>query len=325
MKNKITVSVLVPVYNAEKTLRKSVESIFSQTFSDYETVFVDDGSTDNSIAVLKQITAEFSMQDKVKIIQHPTNRGVAAARNTAIDNAEGKYIAFVDADDWIGNNMLEETVGKAESENADIVICDYFRYNNIVNLPVSDRDEIIKNLIISRTSVCPALWGYLIAKELFLNGDCRFAEGVQAGEDRLMLTRLFYFAKKTVKIDRAFYHYEYNENSLTHKIEDKNFESLQTVCNQMESFFEKYGIADKYCNIMNFSRAQGKANLLLITNSYGLRKRYAPLFREFEMQYMKQYCYTSGKIIIVLTHYRLFLAAHLFSFLNRLKNKILKR
>jgi glycosyltransferase involved in cell wall biosynthesis len=325
MKNKIKVSVLVPVYNSEKTLRKCVESIFAQTFSDYEAVFVDDGSTDGSLAVVQQITAEFSMQDKVKIIQHPTNRGVAAARNTAIDSAAGEYIAFVDADDWIENDMLAETFCKAEAENADIVICDYFKYDSIIHLPSIDRDDIIKNLIISRINVCPALWGYLIAKNLFLNDECRFAEGVHAGEDRLMLTRLFYYAQKTVKINRAFYHYQYCENSLTHKVENKNFESLQTVCNQMESFFSRKTPFANYHYIMNFSRAQGKALLMLTTRSYGIRKRYASLFRKFEMHYISHYDYTSLKIIVFLIHFRMFIPAHLFCLFNRTKNQILKR
>ena len=118
------VTIVVPVYNVEKYLRKCLNSIVNQTYENIEIICVDDGSPDNSINILN----EFAQSDKrVKIIRQE-NQGLSGARNTGINNAIGKYIMFIDSDDWIELNMVELMVNKIENENLDLVVCGNTNY-----------------------------------------------------------------------------------------------------------------------------------------------------------------------------------------------------
>ena len=119
------VSVIVPVYNAEKYLRRSLDSLKIQTLQEFEVILIDDGSKDFSSAICD----EYVGSDSRFSVIHKQNEGVSAARQTGLDAAHGEYVIHVDSDDWVEPTMLEELYTKAISENADIVICDYF--NNI--------------------------------------------------------------------------------------------------------------------------------------------------------------------------------------------------
>ena len=113
------VSIIVPVYNAEKTLVRCLESIVGQTYLDREIILVNDGSTDNSQAICEEFGRKW--QEICLITQK--NAGPASARNTGIDNATGKYIAFIDADDYAETTMIEAMVHAAEANRAEMVIC----------------------------------------------------------------------------------------------------------------------------------------------------------------------------------------------------------
>ena len=118
--NKPKISVVVPVYNAERFLHKCVDSILSQSFSDLELILVDDGSPDNSGAICD----DYARQDsRVKVI-HQRNSGVSVARNRGIQEASGDYIGFVDSDDWIDSEMYAVLYQTAKKEHTDIVMCD---------------------------------------------------------------------------------------------------------------------------------------------------------------------------------------------------------
>lgn len=120
-------SVIVPVYNAELTIRKCVDSLLAQTISDFEVVLVDDGSPDRC----GSICDEYAQQDpRVKVI-HQQNGGVSVARQTGIDNAIGEYTIHVDSDDWVEPTELEELYKKAKEDDADMVICDFYENDDI--------------------------------------------------------------------------------------------------------------------------------------------------------------------------------------------------
>ena len=111
------ISIIVPVYNSEKYIDKCLDSILNQTYKDLEIVLVNDGSNDQSLKILEK----YALRDtRIKVVNQE-NKGVAAARNTGLDNATGEYILYVDSDDWIENNMVERMVEL--SANADIVFC----------------------------------------------------------------------------------------------------------------------------------------------------------------------------------------------------------
>ena len=115
----IKVSLVVPVYNAEKYLAKSIESMLSQSLKEMELILVNDGSKDNSLAICE----EYAKKDSRITVINKKNEGACIARNTGIARAKGKYIQLADADDYIDNNMLEEQYNLAEKTNAEVVMC----------------------------------------------------------------------------------------------------------------------------------------------------------------------------------------------------------
>ena len=114
----IKVSLVVPVYNAEKYLAKSIESMLSQSLKEMELILVNDGSKDNSLAICE----EYAKKDSRITVINKKNEGACIARNTGIARAKGKYIQLADADDYIDNNMLEEQYNLAEKTNAEVVM-----------------------------------------------------------------------------------------------------------------------------------------------------------------------------------------------------------
>ena len=142
------VSVIVPVYNTEKYLNKCIDSILAQTFTDFELLLIDDGSTDNS----GFICDEYAEKDKRVKVFHKENGGVSRARNLGIDNAQGEYLSFIDSDDYIRPEMYSELVAIADKFNVDLVSSDLKINSEIIdngNIPaikVIDEDYIIKFL-----------------------------------------------------------------------------------------------------------------------------------------------------------------------------------
>lgn len=123
----IKFSTIIPVYNVEKFLRESLDSIVAQTFKDFEVICVNDGSSDNSLDILEEYAKNDS---RFKIISQE-NQGQGIARNKAIDIAQGRYLLFVDPDDWIETNALEQIWNKAEATDANIVQFNYVIYNDL--------------------------------------------------------------------------------------------------------------------------------------------------------------------------------------------------
>jgi len=161
-----TISIVLPVYNVEDTITTCINSILHQTFSDWECIIVNDGSTDNSAAICKELIKH---NDQFKYFDQK-NAGLSAARNLAMRYASGEYVAFVDSDDWILPNYLERLHNLMMNMNADIVKCDYHRgqidksKNEIVIKEYTGRaftEELLPDKIGSQ------LWQYLYKKELW--------------------------------------------------------------------------------------------------------------------------------------------------------------
>lgn len=143
-------SIIIPVYNVEQYLDKCLKSISKQTFLDFECIIVDDGSPDNSNAIIDKYV---NKDQRFKVI-HQKNMGLSAARNTGLDAAKGDYIAFVDSDDYIANDYLEKFVLKIASSNADIIICGIIEvFKNYENSRVfaNATTEVIKQNILADT------------------------------------------------------------------------------------------------------------------------------------------------------------------------------
>ena len=220
------ISIIVPVYNVEKYLRKCVDSILNQTFKDFELILVDDGSIDTS----GKICDEYNLKDnRIKVI-HKENGGLSSARNAGLDIAQGEYIGFVDSDDWIELDMYEELYKICKENDTDVGIVG-INYGGASEKKKSKKIEIYSNKLIlddlvynkGKEITWPA-WNKLWLKKVI--GESRFKEG-RIYEDGLFLYSLSFKIKKVAKIDYEAYNYRMDNESITRsKISKKQVDFL---------------------------------------------------------------------------------------------------
>ena len=203
------VSVLMPIYNVEKYLRESIDSVLKQTYPDFELILVDDGSPDGC----GKIIDEYANQDDRVIAIHQKNAGVDAARNNAIRRATGKYIAFIDSDDAYEKNYIEKLVGAIEQDDSDMSVCGFIPFG-IDNPPkfkiVSKRTVNSKTAIklaLGYNSVNGYVWNKLFKKEIIEREHIQFEDGYWACDDILFTGNYIYHCKKISVIEDALYRY----------------------------------------------------------------------------------------------------------------------
>ena len=261
------VSILVPVYNTAPFIEKCARSLFEQTFEPIEYLFLDDCSPDNAIEMLQIIIDQYPERaHQTTIIRNDRNRGLAAARNTLIDHATGKYVLHVDSDDYIEQDCVETLLKKAEEENADIVVSDIFREKKhattIQKIRFSpDKTEYI-NLVLS--SLSPSYnCGKLIKTHLYHEYHIRWEEGLNVLEDYHTLPRLAYFANKIVKVEKPLYHYiQYNENAYTKHCNEQFLTNVFAAIKIVESFFLSQEDAIRYEKAISAFKLMTKINNL---------------------------------------------------------------
>ena len=216
----VTISVIIPVYNAATTLHHCLESLDRQTYRKLELLFIDDGSTDDSLKMLTCYAARNTDPVRViRLLHHERNRGVAAARNTALAHATGDYIYYVDADDSIEQHTLACLVREAKKGGQDIVGHEWYLTFSSSERYMEQADyttpaEALQNMMcgVMRWN----LWLFLVKRSLYVENDIRFAEGMNMGEDMMVMMKLFICAESVSIIHRPFYHYgQNNMNSLT--------------------------------------------------------------------------------------------------------------
>ena len=189
-----TISVIVPVYNTEQYLRRCIDSVLAQTYQDFELLLIDDGSKDSSGAICD----EYAAQDARVRVFHKENGGVSSARNMGLDNAQGEWITFVDADDYIEENFLKSFEGNLD---ADLVVGNSFVLNEHsnerkeLNRILSGKNENIKDFLNTNLQelICRTPWGKLYRANII--ADLRFNENMRLGEDTLF--NLCYFRRIT--------------------------------------------------------------------------------------------------------------------------------
>lgn len=241
------VSILVPVYNVEKFFSRCLESLFSQTYSNIEYVFVNDCTPDNSMILLHDILQKYPNHvNNVKLIENPSNNGIAIVRNTLLDNAHGDYVLFVDSDDWIENDMVEKLVDEAKRSGADVVGCNYCEdYPNEIifrqqSYP-SNHIEAMKAMTLLK--IKGVLWKLLIRRELIAQNKLSFVPEIQFGEDYIFCCKLFYYAQSFSSVDKALYHYvQYNPNNYCSTDSDIRINSFANAIRMVETFYREKGI-----------------------------------------------------------------------------------
>jgi glycosyltransferase involved in cell wall biosynthesis len=288
---------------------------------------VNDSTPDDSIKQLLDIIEQYPQRkNQIKIIHHSQNKGLATTRNTALNNSNGEYISVVDSDDYIEPEMIEVLYEKAKAEDADIVICDFFmEYKNSKifchDFLSNESNDHLGDLIKNEHSES-YLWNKLVRRALYDNFECRVPKGLNYLEDRHVMIRLFYYAKKITKINKPYYHYnKYNDYAITKTKTRMHFENTVQFWNLLDEFLTQKNEFEKYRSILELSKVRSKLQLMFDTHSTQLRIEYAYLFRDFELQYFNYFKF-GEKLMLLLIHNKMFCLAQLFHNYLIIKNKI---
>jgi glycosyltransferase involved in cell wall biosynthesis len=242
-----TVSILVPVYGVEKYIERCARSIFEQTYHDLDIVFVDDCTPDKSIEILKRVLEEYSdRKAQTRIIRHEHNRGLAAARNTAVAAAVGTFLIHVDSDDWIENDAVEELVKKQEETGADFVTGvmvkneDTLDYHYVEPVYKDKNDMMI--LILSQI-FHHELANRLVKRALYTDHHIKALEGVNQAEDWRLTPMLLWYANGIARLNKTTYHYFMNMESMCNSKKSmdkalKFYHDTYTNYSSLMTFFE---------------------------------------------------------------------------------------
>lgn len=267
------VSIIIPIYNSAKYIERCAMSLFEQTLTDIEYIFVDDCSSDNSIGILnKTINCYPNRINQVKIIQLPKNEGASKARSIGLKIATGEYIAYCDSDDWISEHMYELLFKKAEDTEADLVYCDFnmvysdkiVEYNN---LPI--KDEKTSFLRTYMTTGWTSLWNMIAKRTLYENYQLDFPTNFTYCEDFYLSVKLMYFAKHIEKVNKCLYYYNReNESSLLHNNKTKAREDELICYNEMIGFFKGQGCLEDYIKELSWKILRCKQDWVLCADKH---------------------------------------------------------
>lgn len=264
------ISVIIPVYNAEKTLYKSIDSLINQSYPHLELIFINDCSQDNTLNILYQYEKKITDNSKglvMKIISHEENKGVAAARNTGLQNATGELIYYVDADDFIDERAIELLVEKQQENDADIVGCSwYLSFNQnkrrMNQPPFNNSLEAIQQMLNGKMRW--NLWLFMVKRSLYEDYDIRFIPGMNMGEDLMVTMKLFVRANKVAFVNDALYHYgQSNEDSLTKTYSEKHRREVTANLYEIEEYLHKSSFFKSIGDGISFLKLNIKLPLLI--------------------------------------------------------------
>ena len=231
----IKISVIIPVYNVEKYIRQCLESVINQTLKNIEIIVVNDGTKDNSM----KIAEEYLSDKRIRII-NKENGGQSSARNAGMREAKGKYICFIDSDDFIEKTMMEELYNKIEETNSDVVESGISLYDNKTH-KIKERE----NKKYSYTGKGSYLWGEYttevcnkIYKKDFLIANNIFFEEGMIHEDDLFTIRILFSTNKICHIQKSFYYYRINRcgSTMTNVNLEKRLQALQRIVEKIKEY-----------------------------------------------------------------------------------------
>lgn len=233
-------SVIIPVYGVERYIARCVRSLMEQTLSNgIEYIFVNDATPDASMDIIKQIVLEYpSRLDDVIYLNHEVNRGLPAARNTGLEVAKGKYIFHCDSDDYIELRMFEDMLDVAESNDVDMVWCDYF-------LTFTDNERRMRQPEVrsARHALSALLdgslkynvWNKIVKRNIYYENDIKFPEDCSMGEDMTMI-KLAARCNSVASINSPLYHYVKNNNNAMTQM--YNSEKLSALLSNVKNVIE---------------------------------------------------------------------------------------
>ncbi|WP_448384816.1 glycosyltransferase family 2 protein [Fervidobacterium sp.] len=243
--DKPLVSVVIPAYNVEKFIPKTLESVLKQTYENLEIIVVNDGSVDKTGAIVEKILGNQN-RFPYKII-HKKNEGVSVARNVGIENAKGKYIKFLDGDDWLVPDAIEVLVEACERNDCEIAFGGQdvvttngkvlYRYDEtyVYEEGLKDAKKITKDFLLSRTHI--SLNSSIFLKSVIDTNQLRFTKGALFGEDNEFISKFLHFSKWAYVLDRSIAAAVFRQNSTTKKATLATFHGVASM-KRLKRFFE---------------------------------------------------------------------------------------
>lgn len=243
------VSIIVPIYNVEKYLKRCIDSLIEQTLDDIQIILVNDGSTDNS----EKIAKEYAIKHQDKIIYlEKENGGLSDARNYGLPYATGEYIAFLDSDDYIEKEAYQEMYEKAKATNADYVECDFiWEYPNKLK---EDKRVDYTNKKEMLAFVRVVAWNKLIKREIIEENKFKFPKGLRY-EDVEFTYKLIPHLNKVSYIDKCFIHYTQRENSIVN-VQNARTAEIFTILDDVISYYKENEFYKEYEDELEYNYAR---------------------------------------------------------------------
>lgn len=242
-------SIIIPIYNSEKYLPKLLEELNKQNIKNgckCEIILIDDGSKDGSYEICKKYAKNF------KIIRQ-VNKGACVARNVGLKNSNGKYIAFIDSDDFISEDYIETILSACESDK-DLITFGYFQVlNNDIEKKIdkdfrlNTKNEFYKAFFEQKYNT---LWDKIFKKDIIDKFDICFDEKIVMGEDYVFILEFIKYVNTILVLEKCLYYYKYNEDSLCSNVTTKYLNDLDYMSAKNESFFDNF-CQDEYLQIVS--------------------------------------------------------------------------
>ncbi len=264
------VSIIVPIYGVERYIERCAVSLFEQTYKDIEYIFVNDATPDKSIEILEGVIARYPQrQNSIKIIHHPHNKGLSAARNTGIDASIGNYILHVDSDDYLASYAIEHLLFKTVETQADILLFD----TNVITHNVVKIERVLYHnkekylrCLIQHTAKC-AHWNKFYNADFVRQTGIRSDERIRLAEDYAVTPRLVHQAKKIAVLHEPLYFYETtNQASYVHNLTRASIESQYLADKILIEYFTSVQDADKYADVVSVLPQRSMVSLIKNTD-----------------------------------------------------------
>lgn len=287
------ISVIVPIYNGESYIERCINSILNQTFQDFELILIDDGSKDNSLEMLKK----FEQIEKIKVY-YQNNKGPSAARNKGIEKAIGKYLIFIDIDDWIEDDYIESLLNEIENNKLDFVTIGYNDISKYGVFSVNDfykknktltKQEILLN-IFNGTGGVP--WGKIYKRNIIIANKIKMNENIFMCEDQLFVLEYCLNSKKIGNLNLNKYNYNrLNENSISNKLNLTYYKNFLLYLKELEKILVEYKVNKRITDQIKIKKVNSIYEGILINLYKSSKKDKIKYLKLFSQELNKNYFY----------------------------------
>lgn len=304
----IKVTIVIPVYKVEKFISRCLQSILNQTMTKgVECLIIDDCSPDKSMDIVYDQLKKNKSDIEFRIIRNKQNMGIAYVRDLGIIESRGKYLTYIDSDDYCEPDTIEAMYALAEKEDAEMVIADYYVHTDELvtyhkqEVPASWEDRLRANLT---DELKGFLWNKLIKKELYTKNKIRYFKNINFGEDFLIALQIFYYVKNVSHLNKACIHYmQDNLNSYSRNISKKSLEDIRKYEKIFLDFMQEKELKVKMQDEITFIRLRN-LNQLIFKSKGKLQKEWTNPYKDLCIKDL-----IKNKSLIPSVYWRIALAA----------------